>query len=330
MKRWHNLKLLILLTTILILAISTGCDKKPDNKMTRNRELSTMQAQATSLDYDNNQLITRKEINEVIVYFATENQEYLVPLTIPINSTDQGAKAAIQRLIVGPNDEFLRPVIHPSTKLKELYQKDDYVYLDMTEHFLKFADDSAGETAIISIMKTLEPFIKGQEVKILIEGQSIDKEIGIFNLSEPISLAKKEVSQPVMTLYFVEQNGIYLVPVEKEVNSADPVKAAILELIKGPDEKSGLIPTIWPGTKVLGIDIDGHIAQVNLSMEALGYGGGSAAENLFVKSLLLTLTEFPQVNTVQLLFEGEKLNLLPEGTEVDKPLTRPEYINYKN
>lgn len=333
MNRW-TISMLLLVTVFIMLLLSAGCSKDSDskNKAAENNSSRDAVIQVKEMVEKSDRLINYKEVTEVTVYFLTENDDYLVPLTIPVNPTDKAAKAALQRLIIGPNDEFLKPVINTSTKIKDLYLKDDIVHVDFTNHFLSFPSENASEMAVISVLKSIEPFIDGRKVQLLVEGNIKDLQLGDLNLGEPLRLPIQEVNQgeKLITLYYVDPNGMYLVPVTKVVANPDPVTAAVLELAKGPGEKSGLIPALWPGTRVLGVQVLDNLANVNLSIQALGYGGGSAAESLFVKSILLTVTEFAQIEQVQLFFEGERLDYLPEGTEVGKPLSRPEHINFKN
>jgi germination protein M len=324
---------------VMILIVTSGCVPKAGEKNTQtsdsSRKISGQAAQVTATSAGEQRSagkLSGQEVKEVTVYFLTENEDYLVPVTIPIKLTEQGAKASLERLIVGSGDEIIKPVIHPSTKLKDIYVKDNIIYLDLTEHFLNFSSAKKGEMVIASILKTLSPYTGGRAVQLLADGKAIDRTAGRFNLSIPLSLDSgmvKGEGEQLITVYFAEPNGIYLVPVEKKIKTSDAVTAALKELVKGPGEQSGLIPTLWHGTKLLGVTVTGDLAEVNLSKEVIGYGGGSAAENLFVKSLLLTATEFSHINQVQLLFEGERLDFLPEGTAVGKPLERPEFINYK-
>lgn len=332
-----NSKLLLLVLTILVLLplVIIGCSKKTaenEEKEKARKMIGQADVMATGEKESIRKLIS-PETNEVTVYYLTSNEEYLVPVTIPVNATEQGAKAAIERLIVGSADEAIKPVINTSTKLREIYLQGNQVYLDITNHFLNYKTEELGEMAVTSILKTLAPFTGDRLVQILIEGEAVNVVLGKYDLSEPVIL---EYDQPesnkdehIIIVYYTEQNGLYLVPVKKRVITPDPLKAAMTELVKGPGEQSGLIPTMWHGTKVYDVNLTGDVVEINLSEEAIGYGGGSAAESLFIRSLLLTLTEFPEVNWVQLLFEGEKIDFLPEGTEVDKPLPRPDYINFR-
>jgi germination protein M len=330
---WQGLFILLLLLTLS----TSGCLKKISDKGSQikdtSRKISGQATQATDTGEQGSvSKLSGREVKEVTIYFLTESEEYLVPVTIPINLTEQGAKVSLERLIVGSGDEIIKPVIHPSTKLRDLYVKDNIIFLDLTGHFLNVSSDRLGEMAITSILKTLSPYSGERRVQFLVDGNKVDRIFGRFDLSAPMTLVSglmMEEGEQLITVYFAEPNGMYLVPVEKKAKTSDPVIVAMEELAKGPGEQSGLIPTLWHGTKVLGVNVIGDLAEVNLSKEVMGYGGGSSAENLFIRSLLLTMTEFPHISRVQLMFEGQRLDFLPEGTEVDKPLDRPEFINYK-
>jgi len=140
-------------------------------------------------------------------------------------------------------------------------------------------------------------------------------------------LEKKSVvrEKKVITLYFSEPEGEYLVGEKREISKKDEVeeeaREAIIELIKGP--KSTLMATLPSRTKLLTLQIDeGGVAKVNfdpvLSKE---HPGGSSAEMMTVYSVVNSLTmNFPTIKRVQFLVEGKQIETIAGHLSLKQPI----------
>ena len=81
-----------------------------------------------------------------------------------------------------------------------------------------------------------------------------------------------------------------------------------------------------PGTRVLGISVDGSTATVDLSKEVEGQGSGSYGENGEFKGLVYTLTGIRGIDAVQVVVGGARLETLPGGhLELDQALHRSDF-----
>jgi hypothetical protein len=105
--------------------------------------------------------------------------------------------------------------------------------------------------------------------------------------------------------------------------------AAVEALLAGPDgdrEMSGDVETAIPrGTRLLGLDIDGGIATVDLTSE-FESGGGSLSMQMRLAQVVYTLTQFPTVKSVLFRLDGEPVDVFSgEGIVLDKPVTRRDY-----
>ncbi len=130
-----------------------------------------------------------------------------------------------------------------------------------------------------------------------------------------------------------EGSGPYLVPVYRTVPETEGVaRAALTELIAGPtpDETAGLpaLSSAVPAdTRLLGVDIEGGVAVVDLSSE-FEAGGGSAAMFGRLAQVVFTLTRFPTVDAVVFRLEGEPVEVFSsEGIVLDGPQTRDAYFD---
>jgi germination protein M len=226
-------------------------------------------------------------------------------------------------------------------KLREVYTVNNNrtVYVDLTKEFLQIPDNAQAQTALNALVTTVTELNIEQNVQVLVEGEIVEEIAGV-KIDVPLqraayinSLLPDENAQGV-TVYFSDNEVLFLIPVTVALPSGSDEnnlpRAAVEALLAGPPPDSGLVRTIWPDTKLLDFKLEYGLATVDLSKEAVGYGGGTTAEGALVNSLLHTLTRFNEVNQVQLLIDGQQREYLPEGTAIDEPLRRPEQINYQH
>ncbi len=129
------------------------------------------------------------------------------------------------------------------------------------------------------------------------------------NSNNPDISAQPNQEQQTVTLYFGDQEAMYLVPETRTVDKKDGIleAAVVEELVKGP-QKEGSARTIPEGTRVRSVNVVNGVAYVNFSQEfQTKHWGGSAGEIMTIYSVVNTLTDLPGVEKVQFLLEGEKL-----------------------
>jgi len=111
--------------------------------------------------------------------------------------------------------------------------------------------------------------------------------------------------------------------------TGSPLTAAINSLLDGPrsEELSNDVLSLIPeGSRLLGARVDGGIAFLDFNEEfrfnALGIEGYRAQ----VEQIVYTATEFPTVDRVQFLVEGQRIDYLGgEGFWVGGPLGREDF-----
>lgn len=322
---------------ILVLAIVLmGCSSAQEDNDNGEVNIKAQTEEVGILNEEEREL-SSPEVDQIVVYYTDEAGEFLIPINLEINSTTEGANVAVQRLLAGPSVEFVKPSIASGTKIIDLYVKNNKIYVDLTHHLKDVGTAKEANIAVEALLLTLKPFIGDKSVQILIEGETqgmLAGEIDISTSLKPPSyinfVGEEEIKGNVITVYYTERNAMYLVPVSYSVGEQDILRTTAEALVKGPGEgETGtLIPTVWPGTELLEVRQIDNVAEINLSKEAIAYGGGSATENLFVSSLLLTLTGIEGIDSVQILIAGEKVDTLPEGTQISAPITpQDSYYN---
>jgi germination protein M len=115
----------------------------------------------------------------------------------------------------------------------------------------------------------------------------------------------------------------------RTVSAPAVARGAMTELLAGPDEFEtdiGLTSEIPAGTDLLGVDIAGGEAVVDLSGE-FEAGGGSLSMQVRVAEVVFTLTQFATVETVTIELDGAPVDAIGgEGVDATD-LTRDDLQN---
>lgn len=130
-------------------------------------------------------------------------------------------------------------------------------------------------------------------------------------------------------LYFAKQteNDSYLVAQSRDlsqgqINKETLYRETVEQLIAGPKDED-LDRIIPPATKVKDISQENGTITVNFNKKIKDdFSGGSEMEELLVYSIVNTLTEFPGINDVQILINGEKVESIGGHINISKSLTR--------
>ena len=125
-------------------------------------------------------------------------------------------------------------------------------------------------------------------------------------------------------VYYSDDNGMKLVAETRTVETTQDgkYKAAMESLLSGTKAK-GVITIIPKKTKLKSVAVKDGIATVDFSEDLVkNFAGGSTGEEMLVGSIVNTLTEFPEVKSVQILLEGKKVDSLAGHLDTSKPLKR--------
>ena len=134
---------------------------------------------------------------------------------------------------------------------------------------------------------------------------------------------------PNTVIYYVKSEDTHFVlePVYRHYgkNPESQLKAALEDLIGGPNSKEAsqkLYSSLPQDTRVLDLQIKGHSVRVNLS-KAFTKESGLADLQGRLNQVLYTLSQVKAIDQVELLVEGQPLNILGgEGLVVGYPWKR--------
>ena len=125
-------------------------------------------------------------------------------------------------------------------------------------------------------------------------------------------------------VYYPDDNGMKLVAETRTVETTQDgkYKAAMESLLSGTKAK-GVVTIIPKKAKLKSVAVKDGIATVDFSEDLVkNFAGGSTGEEMLVGSIVNTLTEFPEVKSVQILLEGKKVDSLAGHLDTSKPLKR--------
>ncbi len=143
------------------------------------------------------------------------------------------------------------------------------------------------------------------------------------------SQQKQGIVGDTVTVYYTKTDGTTEVPWTISMGAARDLKSVVFyaatQAVAGPAANIDAIrfPT---GTHVRGVNVEGTIADVDLSGQVKSASGGSLGESGEFKSLVWTLTKIPGIDGVRVLVDGMRLDALPGGhLELDRPLKRSDW-----
>lgn len=280
------------------------------------------------------------------VLYYKDYDNLLVPVMRYIPKGDLGiAKAAVKGIIYSPElmedlkPTGLLPTLPQGTKINGAVIKEDgLAIIDFSQEFLNFDTKEGEALGVKALVYTLTEFPNINAVEIRVDGKTIDEmpygtKIGgplkrtEINLVKPENLSDK--LSKVMVYYQKKGRGnySYFVPLTKLVSGyTNSAEAALTELLEGPEVDVGLENPFPKGTNLLGVEVSDGIAFVNFSEEILDTGS-PAEERAILKSIILTLKEFPAIKKVRIFVNGktvENSNTIGSDEYIDVPV----FVNF--
>jgi germination protein M len=152
-----------------------------------------------------------------------------------------------------------------------------------------------------------------------------------FILPEPVPALSQTSEERLGYLYYADVQHRFLVPVRRYIPWVENIATAtLLRLTSSPDSAEelrqlGLSPTLPAQTRIDGMSINDSQARINFSAEFLKYP--PEHERLVLGSILSSLRQFSNIETVEFLVEGEKVDRFPGGAPGQLPLETESYIN---
>ena len=141
----------------------------------------------------------------------------------------------------------------------------------------------------------------------LFRGNSEESNIIEYQPEEEIS--EEQLRQTIVSLYFKNKQTGELAPegrlIDVKLLLEEPYETLVNLLIEGP--KSDQLESVIPeGTKVKKVTLKKDILYLDLSKEFIeNHKGGAEEESKTIYSIVNTLTQLTEVNSVKILIEGK-------------------------
>jgi germination protein M len=288
------------------------------------------------------------QIHQRTLWLLDHTGRYLVPFVLSVPKVDGMAREAVSRLTdTAANRSImsstgLKLPLPSSAVIRGMTIRNGLAKIDFTEDFLKISSQME-KLAVDSVVYTLTEFPNVEKVQFMFGGKVIEKLGGGTAVGSPLSRGNRPLNMETnaagltpgatskVILYFSASSDDgynYYVPVTRIIPKADNLLAAsIRELIKGPVQGSGLYQDVPASAKLNSVRISAlKVAEMDLSDAIYDHGGGNVAETALLGALLLTVTEHAGVDGMKITVDG-KAPRFPEGTDVSRPITRPEFVN---
>ncbi|MDP4093916.1 MAG: GerMN domain-containing protein [Bacillota bacterium] len=347
----------IFILLALYLTVLTGCSASTDKSVNGNDYKNTAAASTktvenssampleTKVSEETNKLPPKDKLIPVTLY-CQDSGGYLIPVTVKIAKCTGIAKAVLNTLVDSPaNYELLKsfglsPVLPEDTVIQGINIKNGTAVVDFNKKFLETKSAAQEKNIISSIVYTLTEFKTIQNVKLLVNGYLCGKLksgtdasglLGRDNILVNAGSLKPENGKTKYDAYLyrnISENRYCLVPISREIksNSMNDIVAGIFDFITKKLDETGLFTMLPVETKLLASSLKDNVLTINLSKDIKKYGGGTAREQGILDQILFSMKQIKGVTKVKILIDGKE-DTLPEGTELKKELSVPDYIN---
>ena len=275
---------------------------------------------------DENEIVEVEEdgLRKTVMYF-TNGDGYLVPVMKRIPWEEGIAKVSLSNMIDSPELREvlsltgLSPVIPAGTEIMGITidQETGLCKVDFSENALSYDSEKEEENFIKGVVYTLTEFPAIQEVQILIGGKELSTLQYGSDISRPVARAdinligNLDYGSSKVTVYYkgvADDELEYFIPVTiPTLAPVTNVYSALDVLFEGPPELSGLYSDIPKGVELHGVEVKDGTAYVDITYDSSEESDDRAFINI-IKNIGLTLGQFEEIETVELLVDGEIIN----------------------
>ncbi|MBN2260722.1 MAG: GerMN domain-containing protein [Clostridiales bacterium] len=274
--------------------------------------------------------------NEYIkLYFADESFNYLIPVSRLVPETEKDIRTLINNLYEGAktNSGLYNGSIVPWSSRATLHDATLDMYFNSVDVKPFGAGSASAYFATNAILKTMTSLSYIKDIQFYIDNRIPPADADYFHgmvLNEPLTPI---VSPKIYLGLLTSVEKVYL----NEIELGDLKYEDVFDALKGYNELLSYVyedsHTLLPipeSVSLMAINLDNGILTVNLSKEAsTAYGNMSANYQMMVDAILYSYTSFNNIDQVQILIEGEKINDF-YGYNFSNPLKANDYINIEH
>ncbi|MGC8575904.1 MAG: GerMN domain-containing protein [Caldisericum sp.] len=274
----------------------------------------------------------------VLIYLRTrESETYTVKLyfydpipkeLVPVEENFRGSIESITRQVFetlkAPKVSAYFPTIPKELTLDFAKYQDQTLTINiLTNGAKKTAKEEY--IAFLSLANSLKSIKGVNNLKILINSRENDVFLRYVNINETLSNLTSTLPKfKTVYLYFLTPDLNYLAVEKREILDTDKPEVLAMEILNELSYGSniGLVSLLKP-EYVRSIELkSGGLATVNLSNSINQLSLGSYTANLFVLSIVNSLTEIADIQKVSFNIDGNKIDTLFGTVDVSLPLAR--------
>ncbi|NLW39725.1 MAG: GerMN domain-containing protein [Tissierellia bacterium] len=282
-------------------------------------------------------------MRKTVLYFK-DKQGLLVPLMRKIPWEEGIGKLALKNMVDSPElRESLRstgllPIIPTGTEIRGMTIDNDtgLCKVDFTEEVLNYETEKDEENLIKGVVYTLTEFQTIDQVQFLVEGEIVPTFKFGSDTSKPIRreninlVGNLDEQRSKVVVYYkgnnFEEDFEYFVPVTIPTLAPVPnIYTALETLFDGAPDELGLSSGIPQGASFHGVDIKDGVAYVDISFDYGEPPNDGQVFNNMAKNIGLTLSEFGDIERVELLIDGKTLE--EAGIDIYIDSTIPAFAN---
>jgi len=264
------------------------------------------------------------------LYFVTEKDGPLIPVTRFVVEDKSITRMAIEQLQNGPLDNQLKSVIKDVTNTT---YNNGNVVIDIPASYEDYNKEDIGELAYNSFVKTIfavDRYWPIYSVTFTVDRNRIEK---YFNGIETTSLPNLEKNYLIYMAYKAGDR-YYLFDYELDlvkagINDRDTVEIKAQKLFDAYydiDLSYGINPV--PKLTLNNTAMEGRTLILDFSEELLNvYKDRNDLRLMMIESLMYTFTTIPGVDSIKITVNGEELKNFVKDLDTTKVLYPPEFIN---
>lgn len=273
-------------------------------------------------------LLSQQPQSSVTVFYLAEDCDMLIPQVYGVNSTRDTVWIALEKLLAGPADGFCRQVLPQGIKMKDLYEADGEVTVLLTGD-VELPDDLdlAARAMFATVRREMSEQGRNMEaLQVFYNDRALFDEACSFAAVNDFADGRDG-----SYVYYTDSQAMYVVPVYLPIKeSASGYLNNLLGAWAGqPPAKSGLYPAVPRDLQINGVALNNGVLTIDFNSRVLVMNS-SAEQNLFVDSLLATLFNVNEVQTVQIMVDGvpyaealAMLSSVPGNTVLSEPVQVP-------
>ncbi len=254
------------------------------------------------------------------IYFLNEEGSAILAENrdIKYNEKEELLSLTVESLLKGPEEKKHKSVAGKGTKLLDTNLDQSNLTVNFSKEFLK-GDSTKDMLSVYAVVRTLCQLDKIGAVMVTVEGKPVTASDGstigfIKNTDINLETDVYTTDSKNVVLYFADKEGNSLVKEVRTIKITDtrPIENYVIsELIKGPVNKD-LSATLTADTELITAETangTSHVTFKNFIDKNLS-DPASQKSMLAVYSVVNSLTELEEIQSVRFLFEGKTAEMV--------------------